>query len=220
MPHLRQPGLFVIDHDFTVAKDNVAAVVFALVAINRHQPQLAAAMKHFRNRRVGNRQIRITVKNEELFAELGQRAFDGAAGAEQFFTVKRIVELDAVCFIAEFALDHFTEKADAQHGVPDTLRVEHFELMRQNRPAGDGHERLGNLFRDGPQPRGEAAREDGNGDLGKRKAHELFLAIAFASIESLKFSNSWQLIVSKILLAGTTIAIPALASDFPSFQCP
>lgn len=43
--------------------------------------------------------------------------------------------------------------------------------MRENRPARDGHERLGNLFRDGPQPRGESAREDGDGDLGKWKAH-------------------------------------------------
>jgi hypothetical protein len=43
--------------------------------------------------------------------------------------------------------------------------------MRENGPARDGHERLGNFFRDGPQPRGESAREDGDGNLGKREAH-------------------------------------------------
>ena len=52
--------------------------------------------------------------------------------------------------------------------------MEHFQLMRENRPAGDGHERLGNFFRDGPQPHGESARENGDGNLGKRKAHGVF----------------------------------------------
>ncbi len=103
--------------------------------------------------------------------EFGQRAFDSAASAEQFFAVERIIELDAKGFVAELALNHFTEKTDAQNDVPDAPRVEHFQLVRQKRPASDGHERLGNFFRDGPQPRGESARKNGDGNFGNGYAH-------------------------------------------------
>ena len=44
--------------------------------------------------------------------------------------------------------------------------------MRQKWLAGDGHERFGNFFRDGPQPRGESARENGDGNF-ERRAHEI-----------------------------------------------
>ena len=79
--------------------------------------------------------------------------------------VEGVIQLDAKCFIAEIALNHFAEKTDAQHGATDAARVQHFQLVREKRPAGDGHERLGDFFRDGPQPRGEATRENGDGDF-------------------------------------------------------
>ncbi len=50
--------------------------------------------------------------------------------------------------------------------------MKQFELMRQKRFARDGQERLGDFFRDGPQPRGESAREDGNGNI-ERCADEM-----------------------------------------------
>ena len=50
--------------------------------------------------------------------------------------------------------------------------VEQFELVRQKRFARNGQERFGDFFRDGPQPRGESARENGNGNV-ERRAHEM-----------------------------------------------
>ena len=63
------------------------------------------------------------------------------------------------------------EIADAQHGMADAAGMKQFKLVRQKRPARDRHERLGNFLRDGPQPCGQAAGEDGHGNLGKRKIH-------------------------------------------------
>ena len=51
-------------------------------------------------------------------------------------------------------------------------------LQLQNR-----HERLGNFFRDGPLPRGESARENGDGDLGKRKTHANKFIASFLSVQ-------------------------------------
>ena len=90
-----------------------------------------------------------------------------------FGAVEGIIQLDAkAAAVAEFALNHFAEIADAQHGAADAARVEQFELMRQKRFARDGHERFGDFFRDGPQPRGESAGENGDGNV-ERRAHEM-----------------------------------------------
>ena len=60
---------------------------------------------------------------------------------------------------------HSTDAADA-------AGVKQFELVRQKRFARDGHERFGDFFRDGPQSRGESARENGDGNV-ERGAHEI-----------------------------------------------
>ena len=62
-----------------------------------------------------NRQIRIAVEDEKFIAEQRQRAFDGAARAQQFRAVERIIQPDAKrAAVAKIALDHFAEMADAQ----------------------------------------------------------------------------------------------------------
>ena len=48
------------------------------------------------------------------------------------------------------------------------LVAEQFDLVRQKRPARHGHERFGNLFRDGPKPGRQAARENSNGNIHNR----------------------------------------------------
>jgi hypothetical protein len=62
--------------------------------------------------------------------------------------------------------------ADAQNGAPDATLIKHFKLMLQKRTARNRHERLGNFFGDGPQPRGESARENRHGNF-QRRAHEM-----------------------------------------------
>ena len=56
-----------------------------------------------------------------------------------------------------------------KNGVADAARVKQFKLMRQKRPARDRHKRFGDFFRDGPQPRRESARENGDGNIERRK---------------------------------------------------
>ena len=62
--------------------------------------------------------------------------------------------------------------ADAENDVTDAARVEHLQLVREEGPAGDGHQRLGDLLGDGPKPGGKAAGEDRDGDV-ERLTHEL-----------------------------------------------
>ena len=174
VPHFRQPDFLVIDLDFAIGKNDVAGVVFAFVAIDGHQAGLAAAPERFRDGRVFHRQIRVAVEHEEFIAEQRQRAFDGAAGAEQFFAIEGIIQFHSKFFAgAKIALNHFAKVADTEHGVTDAARMEQFELMREKRPARDGNQRLGNFLRDGPQSRGESAREDGDGNVERQSLHWL-----------------------------------------------
>ena len=92
VPHFRRAVLFVINRDFAVVENNVAGVVAAFVAINRHAAELAAVPEKFRDGTVFHRQIRIAVEHEKFIAEQRQRAFDGATRAQQFRAVERIIE--------------------------------------------------------------------------------------------------------------------------------
>src|ERR1035437_214026 len=129
-------------------------------------------MKGFRDGLVLNRQIRIAIENEKFFAQFWQCAFDRAAGAEKFFTIEGIFQFHAERFVAEIALDHFSEIADAQNRAANSARVKHFKLMSEKRTTRNQHERFRNFFRDGAQPRGESARENRNGNF-QRRAHEM-----------------------------------------------
>ncbi len=88
----------VINLDFAIGENDVAGVEFPFVAKHRHQARLAAAMKKIGDRRVINRQIRIAVEHKKFFAQQRQRAFDGAAGAQKFWPVEGIIQLDAKLF--------------------------------------------------------------------------------------------------------------------------
>ena len=127
----------------------------------------------FRDGPVFHWQIRITVEHEKFIAEQRHRAFDGAARAQQFRAVERIIQPDAKrAAIAKIALDHLAEITEAQYHAADAAGMEQFELVRQKRFARDGHERFGDFFRDGAQARGESAGEDGHGNV-ERCAHEM-----------------------------------------------
>jgi hypothetical protein len=52
---------------------------------------------------------------------------------------------------------------DAQNGAANAAGLKQFKLVRQKRFARNRQERFGDFSRDGPQPRGESARENGNG---------------------------------------------------------
>src|SRR5208282_6462229 len=158
-----------------VAEDNVAGVVAAFVAVNGHAAELAAAPEKFRDGTILNRQIRIAVEHKKFHAEQRQRAFERAAGTQQFGAVESIIEPETEGrTIAKLMLNHFAEMPDAKNGAADAARTEQFELMRQKRFARDRDERFGNLFGGGAQPGGEAAGKDGNGNFQSRKGHRNF----------------------------------------------
>ena len=173
MPHLRRTIFFVVNHDFAVAEHDVACVITAFVAEDRHAAGFAAALEKIRDGAIFRRQIGITVQHKKFITEQRQGAFDGTARAEQLGAVKRIIQPHAGRrTVAEVALNHLAEVSDAQHRAPDAARTQQFKLMREEWFPGNHDQGFGNFFGDGPEPRRESARENGNGNVGRR-GHEM-----------------------------------------------
>ena len=167
MAHLREAKFLVVHFDLAVAEDHVARVVFAFIAIDGHQTKLAAARETFRDGCEGDGQIRVAVEHEKLFAEHRQGTLQRSARAEQHRAVVRVIKMHAMrAAIAEVALHHLAKVAEAEHGARDALAPQQRELMGEKWLARDRHEHLGDFFRDGPEPRGETAGENGNGHVG------------------------------------------------------
>jgi hypothetical protein len=55
--------------------------------------------------------------------------------------------------------------ADAEHDAGETRLLEQAQLVVEERLAGDLDEQLGDFLRDRPEPGGEAAGEDGDGEV-------------------------------------------------------
>ncbi|WP_231962354.1 hypothetical protein [Opitutus sp. GAS368] len=55
--------------------------------------------------------------------------------------------------------------ADTEHDMREAGLFEQAQLVGEERLARDLDEQLGDFLRDGPEPGGEAAREDGDGEV-------------------------------------------------------
>jgi len=162
--HLRQALLFVVNSNLAPGEHHVARVIPAFVPVDRHQACLPALLESFRDRTQIDREIGVPVKDEEFFAEEGKGSLERAAGAEQDRTVEGIFEPHSVRrAVAELALDHFPEMAEAEDGALNALSSKQRQLVGQEGAAGHGNQNLGHALGDRPQARGQAAGEDGDG---------------------------------------------------------
>src|SRR4051812_46054879 len=117
--------LLVVNLNLSVGENDIARVVFPFVTEDRHQSQLSAALKIFRDRRKWDRQIGIAVEHEKLFAQLRHRALQGAACSQQRRSIKRVIKLHAVRrAIAEIALHHLAEMPETKHRAADAFLAE------------------------------------------------------------------------------------------------
>src|SRR5262249_44478707 len=110
--HVRRVDPFVVGDDAAAGTNHVTAVPLVVVAADGHQATLTAGHECLLDCSVIAVQKRITVQNEETFAELRQRFAECAAGAQTSLPVVNVPQTNAPTgAIAKRGLDHLAEIA-------------------------------------------------------------------------------------------------------------
>jgi hypothetical protein len=128
---------------------------------------LTGGEKRAADRLIVDGEIAVPVEHVERVAEFRQRADEGAAGADEFRAVERVVDGNAPRgAVAVSVDDFFTEVADAKDDARETVFFQQAELVRKERLARDLDEELRDFFGDRTQAGGEATGEDRDGERG------------------------------------------------------
>jgi len=101
---------------------------------------------------------------------------DGAAGAQEGIAVVGVAKLHPQgAAVPEVRLDLLSEVPQAEDHAADAVVPEQLDLVVDERPPGDRDECLGDRRADRPEPCGQTAGQQGDGDLGngqrRRTAH-------------------------------------------------
>ncbi len=110
------------------------------------------------------RQERVAVQHEERVAKHRQRPLQRAAGSEQRLAVEHVVDATVpATAVAERLADHLATIPDAEDDALDALAAKPVELVLGERPARHLDERFRDRLGHRPQPRRQAAGENGDG---------------------------------------------------------
>ncbi len=141
--HLRTAVALVMTNDARAVEHDVARVPAPLIAENGHQRRHVVAAESDFDRRQGDVQVAVAVKDEKFLAEERERAAQRAAGSLQRRTVETIGDVQAeITAVADGLFDLFAEMTDAQHHAFDAFAAEQVQLMHDEGLSGDDNQRF------------------------------------------------------------------------------